>query len=66
MKLITKNIQTVGQLQEALKSLPKDATLNPFGSPVTSLVYDEKTGTAYLDEDFSWTEDQEPKEDLEK
>lgn len=59
MKLICKNIKTVGQLQNALSQLPSDTILNPFGSENASLVYDKKNEIAYIDEDFSWAEDEE-------
>lgn len=59
MKLITKNISTVGQLQRALSQLPPDTALNPFGSEDAALVYDKKNEIAYIDEDFSWAEDEE-------
>lgn len=53
MKVITKNISTVGQLMKALSKLPSDALLNPFGSECAHLVFDEKKNQAYIDEDFS-------------
>lgn len=59
MKLMTKNISTVGQLQRALSQLSPDTVLNPFGSECAALVYDKKAGVAYIDEDFSWAEDEE-------
>ena len=59
MKVITKNISTVGQLKEALSSLPSDAKLFPFGSAVAHLVYDEANEQAYIDESFDWIDNDE-------
>lgn len=64
MKVITKNINTVGQLMKALSKLPSDAVLNPFGSECAHLVFDEKNNQAYIDEDFSWADNEELDEEL--
>ena len=64
MKVLTKNISTVGQLVRALSQLPADIVLYPFGSESAHLVYDEKNEQAYIDEDFSWADDEELDEEL--
>lgn len=64
MKLITKNISTVGQLAKALSQLPPDTTIQPFGSEDAALVYDKESEIAYIDEDFSWAEDDELDDEL--
>lgn len=45
--------------------MPKDTPISPLGA-LSHLVYDEKNNLAYLDEDFSWIEDDQEYEDLEK
>ena len=67
MKLIahSSKIGTVGELAEALNKIPKDTPISPLGA-LSHLVYDEKNNLAYLDEDFSWIEDDQEYEDLEK
>lgn len=64
MKVVTKNISTVGQLMKALSKLPSDAVLYPFGAECAHLVFDEKNNQAYIDEDFSWADDEELDEEL--
>ena len=49
MKLILRNINTVGALKEALAKLPADASLTPFGDSNALLVYDRENKTAYID-----------------
>ena len=58
MEYVLKDISTVGQLREALDKLPSDAPLNPFGAPNAALVYDTNKKTAYIDDDFSWAEEE--------
>ncbi len=67
MKLIahSSKIGTVGELAEALNKMPKDTEISPLGA-LAHLVYDENKGVAYLDEDFSWIEDDDEYDDLER
>lgn len=52
--LAGKNFETVGQLTEALSKLNPDTPLNPFGSSSAVLFYSKTDDRAYLDEDYSW------------
>lgn len=51
-KLVTliDQITTVGELVEALKTLPEDTAINPFGSSISKLAYDKENNIAYIDE----------------
>lgn len=63
MKIVLKNISSVGQLAKALCKLPAEATLYPMGSCDCKLVYDDKNQIAYIDEDFSFLAEGELEED---
>lgn len=51
-KLVTliDQITNVGELVEALKTLPEDTVINPFGSSISKLAYDKENNIAYIDE----------------
>ncbi len=55
--VLAEDISTAGQLAEALNKLPSNTKLFPFGSSDAKLIYDPKDNTVYLDEDFSFFED---------
>lgn len=57
MKVILEEIKTTGDLADALYKLPKNTKIYPFGSTVCKLVYDETNKMAYIDEDFSWSDE---------
>lgn len=50
---------------EALSKLPPETPLNPFGSSNALLFYIKKDKRAYLDEDYSWIEDEDIYNELE-
>jgi len=66
MKVITRDISTVGQLKDALSTLPSETILFPFGSSVAHLVYDEENKQAYIDENFDWIDNDDVYESLEE
>jgi hypothetical protein len=49
MELIAENFTTVGELIDALKKLPADTNITPFGDQDAALIYDKEGKTAYLD-----------------
>ena len=57
-RVILENIDYTGDLAKALSELPPDTPLNPFGSTDCKLVYDDKAKIAYIDEDFSFAEEE--------
>lgn len=57
MKVILTEINNTGDLAKALSELPPDTKLSPFGSAMCKLLYDEEDGRAYIDEDFSFLDD---------
>ena len=57
VKIILDKFNTVGELAEALQSLPPKIKLDPLGDPDTILIYVPKEKRAYLDnEDFFYEE----------
>lgn len=56
LKLIAGEINTVGDIINALKLLPPDTKISPYGSANANIIYDEDKERAYIDEDFSWLE----------
>ncbi len=61
IKLLAKNISTVGQLAKALSQLPPDTALYPFGSEMTSLIYKPGEEMAYIDDDFCYLSEEDAK-----
>lgn len=59
IQLLLKNINTTGQLAKALSQLPPETTIQPFGSEDCILIYRPSEECAYLDEDFSWLNDED-------
>jgi hypothetical protein len=55
--LLTDKVTTVGDLKEALKDIPDDAVMHPFGSMNCKVVYSKDNNTAYLDEDISFLDE---------
>lgn len=49
MKIILENISNVGDLVEALSTIPKETKIHPFGEIGSVLAYDEKEKRAYID-----------------
>ena len=49
IKILEKDIRTVGDILHGLKDLDPDTPLTPFGDPNTVIAYDDETKTAYLD-----------------
>ena len=50
LEILVDQITNVGELVEALKTLPKDTPINPFGSSISKLAYDKENNLAYIDE----------------
>lgn len=57
-RVILENIENTGELARALSELPCDTPLSPFGSSNCKLVYDDNKKVAYIDEDFSFAEEE--------
>lgn len=57
MKVILEEIKTTGDLADALSKLPRNTKISPFGSTICRLIYDENNKRAYIDEDFSWSDE---------
>ena len=55
IKIVMKNIRTVGDLREALNNLPDDYKLLPFGSSTSCIAVDKSNKIVYLDE-LNWLE----------
>jgi len=58
MQVLLKNISTVGELAKALNRLPPETAISPFGSESCKLVYSPEEQRAYIDEDFSWSDEE--------
>lgn len=54
LNILIEQITNVGELADELKKLPPDTPINPFGSPNATLAYDKEKNVAYIDEDFSF------------
>ncbi len=48
-KLLSRNIEHVGELINALKNIPEDVKCTPFGDSECAVVYDEKEKLLYID-----------------
>ena len=55
--ILIEQITNTGELAEALKALPSDTQINPFGSIDAKLVYDQENNIAYIDDDFSFLDE---------
>ena len=64
MEVLVKNIETVEDLKKILDKVPPNTNLNPFGSATASAVYCKEEQTLYIDDDFSWIEDEELDKEL--
>ena len=49
VKVVLEKIKNVGDLIDALSTLPRSAKLEPMGDPNVALCYDESLKRAYLD-----------------
>lgn len=59
IKVLAKNITSVGQLRRALDLIPSDTELYPFGSDKTKLIYKPDEEKAFLDETFTFLNEDE-------
>ncbi|MCR5168601.1 MAG: hypothetical protein K6C13_15520 [Oscillospiraceae bacterium] len=49
MEIILQNIETVGDIIDALSKLPRNTEITPFGDPDAMFVYDKENNRLYLD-----------------